>query len=417
MHVSYSLRRTSRSVLVVILLSAFMLVSYSCGDNNGDSSTKSGLKFVESFEGGNRYLTPNGIYPILNLFGSWEEMGRQYGYLLRDQLREFHDEISSDLASRGVGYEAQVEAATALSAAFSTEIYEIMEGIVETSGLTRDEVLVVNAGMILLTNAVLGGEPPSACSGIAAWGDYTPYGTLVFGRNWDINREAMIKYMKYLGVVVFHPLEGLAVANIHPIGNLYLETGMNETGLFLELNNGEQSDSGFDPQADDTSSVLLSVLASCSTMDEAFAMLKATPADLAYIIQLADSSQAVSVERATFGCRIREGKYPGLLAAYNSFVPPYPPEWEGLVNPPPPVTQDPRLENLWNTANSSEFKGNFDVRGMMRFMGLSMEDGGAVHAGTVIQVIAVPETRTIWLHGLDYSDWEQVDLAFLFNAP
>ncbi len=163
--------------------------------------------------------------------------------------------------------------------------------------------------------------------------------------------------MKYLGVVVFHPLEGLAVANIHPIGNLYLETGMNETGLFLELNNGEQSDSGFDPQADDTSSVLLSVLASSSTIDEAFAMLKATPADLSYIIQLADSFQAVSVERATFGCRMREGKYPGLLAAYNSFVPPYPPEWEGLVNPPPSPAQDPRLENLWNTANSSEFKG------------------------------------------------------------
>lgn len=214
-----------------------------------------------------------------------------------------------------------VETAREFASLYSPEINSIMKGMTETSGLNEDEVMVLNAGMILLTIQILSGEPPSACSGLAAWNEYTPDGSLVFGRNWDIHRESMVDYMEFLGIVVFHSSDGLAVANIHPIGNLYLETGMNERGIFLELNNGEQSDSNFNEEAEDSSSVLLRDLSSCSSLNDAVEMLFAEPADVSYIIQVADSSKAVSVERATFGDRVREGIDSGLLAAYNSFVP------------------------------------------------------------------------------------------------
>lgn len=372
------------------------------------------LKWVDSFESGSAYLSPNGIYPVLNLYGDWHAMGRQYGYLLRHQLREFHDEISADVIARGISYDEQSEAARLFSMVYGSEILQLMDGMAETSGLSSQEVQVLNAGMMLLAGAALGGTPPAACSAIAVWGAYSSDGTLIVGRNWDIHREAMMFYMKYLGVVVFHPLEGLAFANIHPVGNLYLESGMNEAGLFLELNNGEQSDSGYDPEAEDTASVLLGVMASSATIDEAYSMLENIPADLSYIIQLADPYRAVSVERATFGTRMREGESPGLLAAYNSFVPPFPPEWETLVNPAPQLSQDPRLVYLRDLANSPEYKGLLDVGKMMTLMDIPIQDGGAVHPGTVYQVIAVPETKTIWLRGLDYSDWEEVALSSLF---
>ncbi len=375
------------------------------------------LKFVADFEGGTGYLSPNGIYPVLNLFGDWHAMGRQYGHLLQHQLRKFHDEISADVAKRGISRKEQIETATAISLVYGPQIHQLMDGMAETAGLDPQEVLVLNAGMMLLTGAILGDAPPAACSGIAVWGDYTRDNILVFGRNWDINREAMSRYMKYLGVVVFHPRNGLAFANIHPVGNLYLETGINEAGLFLELNNGEQSDTGYDPEAEDAASLLLRVLASSTTIDEAFALLEKTRPDLSYIIQLAGPAGAVSVERATFGCRMRKGEFPGLLAAYNSFVPPYPAEWEARVMPPPPVSQDPRLANLRNLANSPEYKGRFTVDTMMKLMDIPVDDGGAVHGGTVYQVIAVPGTRTVWLRGLGYSDWEKVLLASLFANP
>ncbi|MGI5835743.1 MAG: hypothetical protein ACOX87_04520 [Chloroflexota bacterium] len=43
--------------------------------------------------------------------------------------------------------------------------------------------------------------------------------------------------MKYLSVVVFNPGSGNGYANVHPLGHVYLETGMNRRGLFIELNN------------------------------------------------------------------------------------------------------------------------------------------------------------------------------------
>lgn len=407
-------RECRQSVLLGLLLMFCILLMTGCSDSDRDRQPDKGLVLIDSFEGGDYYLSPNQLYPVLNLKGDWHAMGRQYGYLLRGELRRFLDEITADIAQRGIPYPQQVELARDFASYYATEITELMAGIGETSGLSADEVMLANASMMLLTQAVLGGAPPSACSALAAWGSYTPDGRLVIGRNWDIDRASMKQYMTYLGIVVLHPDTGLAVANIHPIGNLYLETGMNEKGLFIELNNGEQSDPGFNEIAEDSSSVLLRVLSASATLDDAYTTLCATPADLAYIIQIADSSRAVSVERATFDCRRVDGKNEGVLAAYNSFVPPYPLAWEAYITPPPPVEEDPRLANLYQLADSPEYKGHLDVEGMKRLMDVPVEEGGAMHAGTVFQVIAQPETRTIWLRGVEFSDWEKVDLASLF---
>jgi hypothetical protein len=84
------------------------------------------------------------------------------------------------------------------------------------------------------------------------------------------------------------------------------------------------------------------------------------------------------------------------------------------VNPPPQISQDPRLFNLQNLANSPEYQGLFTVGNMMRLMDIPVQDGGAVHGGTVYQVIAVPETKTVWLRGIKYSGWEEVALSSLF---
>jgi len=275
-------------------------------------------------------------------------------------------------------------------------------------------VLVLNAGMVMLSTVVLGGEPPSACSGLAVWDEYTPDGVLVFGRNWDIERESLQPYMKYLSVAVFSPDSGNAFANVHPLGNVYLETGMNENGLFIELNNGAYSDPSYIEGAENTVSVLVTALNQCSTIDEASEYLLETPADLSYIIQIADAKECVSVERATFATRVREAEQQGVLAAYNSFVPPYPEGWTGKVADPRPQEIDPRYSNLIKLANSDGFRGKLDVQVMKELMDIEVRDGGATHRGTVFQVIAVPEELTLWIRALGYSDWQQVSLLELF---
>jgi hypothetical protein len=393
-----------------LLSLAMILWAPPCAQAGGPGN----LQLVGEFEGGRIYQPAAGQYKVAKVQGDWLSMGRQYGGLLGAELRAFHTEITQDLMQRGISRAEQLKTATGFQAVYSKKLRLLMDGIAQTSGLKRDEVLVLNCGMMLLTQAVLGDEPPSACSALAVWGDYTPDGGMVVGRYWDIDRKSMQPYMKYLGVVVFKPAGGLAFANIHPVGNLYLETGLNSSGLFIELNNGEQSDPKVYEDREDSSSYLLEVLTKSRTLDQAAGMLMEKPADVSYIIQLADANEAVSVERPTFGARVRRGRN-GLLAAYNSFVPPYPLDWRPRLQPPPPPKQDPRYANLLALAGSKTFFGKLDPKGMMELLKIPVEQGGALHAGTVVQVVAQPASLRVWIRGVGHADFELIELAGLLK--
>ncbi|MFN2268618.1 MAG: C45 family autoproteolytic acyltransferase/hydrolase [Desulfonatronovibrio sp.] len=392
--------------LLMLYLALFVLTS--CGGGNSDQNE------YRIFEQGRAEPTETGKYWVVDLTGSWMEMGRQYGGLMGPELRNFHAQVVEDLRTRGVSQEDMIAVAKEIYALYSWELQDVILGISQTSGLSMDETMVLNAGMILLTIAVLEGEPPSACSGIAVWNEYSMDGRLIFGRNWDIDRKAMRDYMRYLAVVIFHPQEGHAFANIHPLGNVYMETGMNSEGLFIELNNAEYSDSAMYEDREDTSSVLVRVLNQSENVAQAVYMLKNIPADISYILQIADPSRAVSLERPTFDARVRDLEDDGLVITYNSFVPPYPAHWEGKVNPPKPAENDPRYENMLQLAQSPAYKGMFTPKTMQDYLEVPIEEGGAYHPRTVIQVVSVPAERTIWMRGCDYTDWERVPLADYF---
>ena len=77
---------------------------------------------------------------------------------------------------------------------------------------------------------------------------------------------------------------------------------------------------------------------------------------------------------------------------------------------PPAKEDDPRYDNLISLANSEEFFGKLDVNGMKRLMDIEVKTDGAVHKGTVYQIIAGAWELTLWIRALDYSDWQQIDL-------
>jgi hypothetical protein len=160
--------------------------------------------------------------------------------------------------------------------------------------------------------------------------------------------------------------------------------------------------------------VLVNVLTQAADGEEAARILLHTPADTSYTLQVAGPQKAVAVERPTFDARIRAGRTDGLLVAYNSFIPPYPEDWRDRIDPPPSPKHDPRYNNLVALANSDRFRGELDPGGMMDLLRIPIEDKGALHAGTVLQVLAVPKNRTIWMRGVEYSDFQKVELSPLF---
>ena len=401
------------SFAIVIFMFLFVLTGFLTGCNTQKNTRP--LMEEKIFEGGSAYKTGADAYWALSLRGTWREMGRQYGGLVKDDLQGFYKDISEDVTNRGMDYLAQLENAKGLASTLNPELNELLIGMSETSGLSIDEVLILNAGMLNLSGLALGGEEPRSCSGLAVWGEFTPDSNLIFGRNWDIDRESMKKYMKYLSVVVFNPDSGYSLANVHPLGNVYLETGMNDQGLFIELNNGSLSDPQYIDDRENTVSVLSTALNQCGTIGEAAKYLAGIPADLSYALQVADAENCVSVERPTFGARVREAEQDGVLAAYNNFIPPYPKEWEGKVIDPLAPELDPRYQNLIKLANSEKFFGKLDVNSMKDLMDIEVKNGGAVHRGTVYQVIASPSELTLWIRGLDYAGWQEINLKNLFT--
>lgn len=407
------------SCLIALISKRFHVCAYAlvflffvpaCGGGSGQEDE------ARYFENARAVRTESGTYWVLELAGTWQEMGRQYGSLMGPELRRFHDELTTDLLDRGMSEEELATTWDDIQELYSWQLQDLLLGISQTSGLSLEQTLTLNFGMMYLAQTVLGGEPPSACSGIAVWGGYTRDKNLIFGRNWDISREAMSRYMRYLAVVVFHPEQGYPVANIHPLGNVYLETGMNSHGVFIELNNGEYSDPTYYEDREDTTSVLVRVLNQSKNVEEAVDMLMNSPADISYILQIADETHAVSLERPTFDARVRPPDDEGLVIAYNSFVPPYPAHWEDKVKPPKPVEDDPRYENMLTLAQSPAYKGQFTPWSMQQYLEVPVEEGGAYHGGTVLQVVAVPAERTIWMRGCDYSDWEKVPLDGYFDG-
>lgn len=383
---------------------------------------KNGFIVTGEYEGGEAYRTSSDLFLVLNLTGSWREMGHQYGGLAGEELRLFHDRIVADVTDRGVSGDEQIEIAREIYDGFSPELQELLLGMSETSGLTMDEVLILNAGMILLTDAVLADHLPGlpddgmdGCSGIGVWDQYTEDGSVIFGRNWDVDRASMKEYMEFLSVVVLHPDDGNAYANIHPLGNVYLETGMNSEGLFIELNNGAHSDPTEYSDRQNTASVLVDVLRECRDAGEAVLMLKSIPADLSFILQIADPEGVVSLERGTYDSRVRGPDDEGLVIAVNHFIPPYPPEWNSWVQPARTDADDPRYSGMKSLAQSPDYMGQFTPELMQEYLMVPMESGGGYHNGTVYQIVAVPERKTIWLHACEYADWEEVPLASLFG--
>jgi len=253
-----------------------------------------------------------------------------------------------------------------------------------------------------------------ACSAIAAWGPYSLDGTLVMGRNYDY-AIAYKKFNPFLAVVVMDAEgEPNKTASIHWIGTTLTQNGMNDKGIFLELDTDMYTVSQLS-QSRPRVSLLLSFLQENSTLDQIDASFAANSSDFGCIIQVADDSSAYSYEWPPYGVRRRsESGREGLLVATNNFVPPLPEAWLAAGYPAEPAVEDKRRAHLLALGDS--YKGRIDVTAMKEIMAVNYEDGGARHARTIYQLIAGPGSRALWIRGFDYSDWVEIDLGALF-AP
>ncbi len=337
---------------------------------------------------------------IVSLRGTWYEMGRQYGSLMKEELKEVHlfvKTIIENSIGNALTADSIVETQTKQT---PYRIQEFMRGASETCGLTYEQMQEVNAV------ERIGGLP--RCSAAFCWGEYAE-GPLIIGRNYDYS-DAFSLLSDNVAVTVYHPADGsLAVATIGYVGEIYAVNALNEAGLFMELNNGKPSANIKSPNTRVTGTTMLfSTLFENETLDAWDLFFNTVACSSSYIINVADSERALSYEWCPIGAKIGGADLPeGLLVSTNYYVnsdwlfatPSDAACWKGIT----------RRENLVNLCEAA--RGKINPEKMMEIIETKVEDGGAMNELTVYQMVVIPETRMLWLKSVNRSGWVQIDLA------
>ena len=383
-------RRTLSAVLAVMIALAILVSCASTGKNNADTSKATKFKV--------------GPVSVVDLHGTWYEMGRQFGDLMKDELHDIYDFLQTIIAANQGNSDKTDSIVEQQKSQTPYRICEFMKGAAETSGLTYDQIHMINAV------ERIGGLPH--CSVAMAWGDYTD-GSLVIGRNYDY-ADYFSQIADDVAITVYHPADGaLATATIGYVGEIYAVNAINEAGIFLELNNGKPSANIKSPNYRFTGTTMLfDIMFDADDLNDIDLFFNTTNSSSSSIINVADSQKGVSYEWCPIDVKHGESENPeGLLVSTNYFLNP---EWDFPV----PSDADSwnaisRRDNLLKLLEAK--KGSVDVSVMQDIIATPFEDGGAMLDLTVYQLVVVPETFELWIRVIDADDdaWFSVDLASL----
>ena len=398
-------KKHEKSFLFIIIALLFLVVTSVAGV---EPLAFQSSQPVSTFEGGGLYKS--GKLNILNLHGTYKQMGCQYGYLIKEQLHTLYKKAIEDyfIGQKGLSREMMKQTAMSLFNFYPQRFKDIMYGMAETSGLSIEKHIVLN-GLELYGTI-------SGCSGIAAWGDYTKGGPLIFGRNYDWF-DSYKEFAKYLTVTVLNADSGIPCAIVTFAGVIYATTGMNANGLFLELNNGMPSRGALSYSNRVPVIInLLAFLCDCSTMEQLNAAFNSTRSNFTFIINVADDNCAYSYEWPPFDLRRRTGEVEGLLVATNHFVNP---AWGMALMQNTGFKSVERRKNLLSLGHKN--KGKMNTGKMMDILDIPMNAGGATWPArekiqTVYQVIAIPGELKLWVKVPGFQNWTGVDLAPVFES-
>ena len=372
----------------------YFLVS-SCMANSWEEN--SGLMPLSQFEDGRLYKIDKLL--IVQLSGSYREMGRQEGYLLRDQIHEYYNDSVANyfIQAKNMSHEHLASESMNIFSLYPKRFRDIVLGISETSGLSLENLTILSRVSYVAPG----------CSAVFAWGNYSKDGSTIAGRNLDFYSDSN-DFAKYTIVCIYNPTDGShSVASVCRLAQLEIHTGMNDQGIFLEANDG--SSSGGDVFFPDRLTYIGSFLFDFSTLRQLDAAVSSAKINWATVLNAADENEARSYEWATFDLKRAMPDRGGFLASTNHFVNP---EW-GIAHP----QGDPnhtflRRRNLLMLGE--KYNGSFDAKNMMKLLDTSIEKGGASGPFTRLQVVAVPSEKEMWVKIPGYQNWTRVDLKSLF---
>lgn len=372
-------------LLIASIVSFLFLGACSSPKENGSLTVVDGIKVVD-------------------LYGTWEEMGQQYGKLLKNELNDVYDFCQKIITSNDSNSELARNFIERNDRQQPYSIDVFFNGAASTSGLTKEELLCAQAV------EMIAGLP--ACSAIAVNDEYTNDHKLIFGRNYDYGK-IFRDLADDLVVTIFHPSDGgLATAIVGYVGEIYAVNAINEKGVFLELNNGKPSNNKTDYQRTLSYVSLFMSLFENDTLADYDRFFKSTKTHASVIINVADKEEAFSCEWTIDDAKIGDSTFDDdLLISTNHFVNE---EWG---------TPLPEDENSWQSITRRQnlndlcgkYKGDITPQTMMDILDTRLEDGGATDDLTIYQLVVVPEDMIIYIKVKPSDKWAKLELNKWMN--
>ena len=358
--------------------------------------------------------------PIVVVEGSWYEMGKQYGTLLKKEMNAFRTLMDVGMASF-IGldnYKKFADLAEEQIQLYPKRFREIHRGMSDGSGLSLRQIAILEhfiAAEIAVGSGLF-------CSSVTVWDDFTKDGNLIMGRNFDFPK-IYSQGFPFFHLAVFRPTDGAApCATLGYIGSIGSVNMFNAHGLVAEVNVAQnlRAVNGQIHLDRITAAITLTALGfDCENRMQLDAALKTYRFNFPLLCTIADSEEAQTYEIGTRDVVVRQQDEPGLNTVTNWASSP---DWEDVQD----NAHDTRRANLQSLAQKN--KGNFDVDTMKEILNIPVSDGGAMvpmdksaFVITVHQFIYVPKKQLLSVRQPGYpknTRWIDIELEpFFQNAP
>ena len=215
------MKKISRFEKIFVL--GLVLSLFTLHYNQADTSL-----FLEKTSGKGHLRIQNGI-PVLYLYGTPEEIGTQYGDILKSHVRVLMNEWLRPMYPEEKNWDKAIADAKALEPLIP-EAYRLeMRATARASGVVYEELLVAHT--FTETSRM---DWMFLCSGVIVYGDATADGTCYHGRNFDFPSRGLLTPRTL--VIVYHPRGKIPFVSIGVPGIMGVVTGMNEKGISLSTN-------------------------------------------------------------------------------------------------------------------------------------------------------------------------------------
>ena len=259
---------------------------------------------IAEFEGG--WLYKQNAIHIVVLNGTYYEMGRQYGHLLKEQINWHFNEIKNDFMVKIAGNNPIDQPAPLMDHDVVTKLLmegfytalpnhhkQMIKGAAETSGLALEDMVLMDCMLqTVLYSAGIGG---GGCTSAAVWGKASVDGRLYTGRNHDFGKAWRERLGKIAVVRITNPKDSdISVAAFTRAGQVTSAIDLiNSKGLYIEFNNADNiRPLSLPTKMRGTDNLAFSLVSDYQSVKELDLLIPALKSNDALLMLVADPNQA-----------------------------------------------------------------------------------------------------------------------------